>query len=133
MAGSGGMGSGASEPPIAMTVKQTGGELAIAMQYESDAQSTAGRDPAERSRNAVFTLDGKMVQTPDPADPRPQLNFKRIAEWDGARLVLRTIHGLTNVREVWVLEGNMLRMQRSAQTPGGADSATRSLIYTKGS
>jgi hypothetical protein len=24
-------------------------------------------------------------------------------------------------------------MQRSAQTPGGADSATRSLIYTKGS
>ena len=133
MAGSGGMGSGASEPPIAMTVKQTGGELAIAMQYESDAQPTAGRDPAERARNAVFTLDGKMVQTPDPADPRPQLNFKRIAEWDGARLVLRTIHGLTNVREVWVLEGNMLRMQRSAQTPGGADSATRSLIYTKGS
>ena len=72
-------------------------------------------------------------QTPDPADPRPTLNFKRIAEWDGARLVLRTIHGLTNVREVWVLEGNVLRVQRSAQTPGGADSATRSLIYTKGS
>jgi hypothetical protein len=47
--------------------------------------------------------------------------------------VLRTIHGLTNLREVWILDGNTLRMQRSAQTPGGADSATRALIYTKGS
>ena len=126
------MGSGLSEPPVAMTVKQTGGELAITMRYESDAQG-AGANASERSRNAVFTLDGKMVQTPDPADPRPQYNFKRIAEWDGSRLVLRTIHGLTNLREVWVLEGNTLRMQRSAQTPGGADSATRSLMYTKGS
>ena len=45
--------------------------------------------------------------------------------------MLRTIHGLNNLREVWVLEGNTLRMQRSAQTPGGADSATRALIYTK--
>ena len=101
--------------------------------YESDAQGAAGTNAAERARTAVFTADGKMIQTPDPADPRPQYNFKRFAEWDGSRLVLRTIHGLTNLREVWVLEGNTLRMQRSAQTPGGADSATRALIYTKGS
>ena len=132
MAASGGMGSGIAEPPISMTVKQAGGEIAIAMRYESDAQAS-GPQAAERASNATFTLDGKMSQTPDPADPRPQYNFKRIAEWDGTRLVLRTIHGLTNLREVWVLEGNTLRMQRSAQTPGGADSATRSLIYTKGS
>jgi len=77
--------------------------------------------------------DGKMLQTPDPADQRPQYSFKRFAEWDGSRLVLRTIHGLTNLREVWVLDGSTLSMQRSAQTPGGADSATRALIYTKGS
>ena len=101
------------------------------MRYESDAQGAAGANAAERAREAVFTLGGKMSQTPDPADPRPQYSFKRFAEWDGARLVLRTIHGLTNLREVWVLEGNTLRMQRSAQTPGGADSATRALIYTK--
>jgi len=133
MAGGGGMGSGVGEPPIAMTVKQTGNQIAITMQYESDAQGAGGANAAERARNAVFTADGKMLQTPDPADPRPQYSFKRFAEWDGSRLVLRTIHGLTNLREVWVLEGNTLRMQRSAQTPGGADSATRSLIYTKGS
>ena len=72
-----------------------------------------------------------MSQTPDPADPRPQYSFKRFAEWDGSRLVLRTIHGLNNVREVWVIEGNVLRSQRSAQRPGGADSATRSLVYNK--
>ena len=119
--------------PIAMTVKQTGNQIAITMQYESDAQGAGGANAAERARTAVFTADGKMIQTPDPADARPQYNFKRFAEWDGSRLVLRTIHGLTNLREVWVLEGNTLRMQRSAQTPGGADSATRSLIYTKGS
>jgi peptidylamidoglycolate lyase len=134
MAGGGGMGSGVGEPPIAMTVKQTGNQIAITMQYESDAQGAGGANAAERARSAVFTADGKMLQTPDPADPRPQYAFKRFAEWDGSRLVLRTIHGLTNLREVWVLEGgNTLRMQRSAQTPGGADSATRSLIYTKGS
>ena len=92
------------------------------MRYESDAQDA----------NAVFTLDGTMSQTPDPADPRPQLNYKRIGTWDGARLILRTIHGLNNVREVWVLEGNELKMQRSAQSPGGADSATRNLVYNKG-
>ena len=86
-----------------------------------------------RPTTAVFTLDGKVVQVPDPSDPRPQYNYKRIGTWDGARLVLRTIHGLVNVREVWVLEGNELRMQRAAQTPGGADSATRNLIYNKGS
>ena len=133
MAGGGGMGSGVGEPPISMTVKQTGNQIAISMQYESDAQGAGGANAAERARTAVFTADGKMLQTPDPADPRPQYNFKRFAEWDGSRLVLRTIHGLTNLREVWVLEGNTLRMQRSAQTPGGADSATRNLIYTKGS
>jgi hypothetical protein len=133
MAASGGMGSGVAEPPIAMTVKQTGGELAITMRYESDAQGAGGANASEKARAATFSLDGKMLQTPDPADPRPQYNYKRMAEWDGSRLVLRTIHGLTNVREVWVLEGNTLQMQRSAQTPGGADSATRGLIYTKGS
>ena len=116
-----------------MTVKQTGNQLTVEMRYESDAQGTAAANAAERARTAVFTADGKMIQTPDPADPRPQYSFKRFAEWDGSRLVLRTIHGLTNLREVWVLEGNTLRMQRSAQTPGGADSATRALIYTKGS
>ena len=46
--------------------------------------------------------------------------------------MLRTIHGLNNVREVWVLEGNVLKSQRAAQTPGGADSATRDLVYNKG-
>jgi hypothetical protein len=116
-----------------MTVKQAGTQLTVEMRYESDAQGAGGANAAERARTAVYTTDGKMIQTPDPADPRPQYNFKRFAEWDGSRLVLRTIHGLTNLREVWVLEGNTLRMQRSAQTPGGADSATRSLIYTKGS
>ena len=74
-----------------------------------------------------------VSQVPDPEDPRPSYNYKRIATWDGARLILRTIHGLTNVREVWVLEGNELKMQRAAQTPGGADSATRNLVYSKGS
>jgi hypothetical protein len=111
------------------------------MQYESDAQGAGGANAAgqadqygteERAREAVFALDGTMSQTPDPADPRPQYNFKRIANWDGARLVLRTIHGLTNLREVWVLDGNTLNMQRSAQTPGGAGSSTRDLIYTQG-
>ena len=131
MAASGGMGSGIGEPPIAMTMKQTGNELAVTMRYESDAAGATGPNAAERPRSAVFSLDGKMIQTPDPADPRPRYNFKRIATWDGARLVLRTIHGLTNLREVWVLEGNTLRMQRSAQTPGGADSATRNLVYNK--
>jgi len=136
MAASGGLGSGVAEPPIAMTVKQSGGEITITMKYES-----AGSQPAPggnaggegRPTTAVFTLDGKVVQVPDPSDPRPQYNYKRIGTWDGARLVLRTIHGLVNVREVWVLEGNELRMQRAAQTPGGADSATRNLIYNKGS
>ncbi|MGH9253495.1 MAG: hypothetical protein ACRD3C_02880 [Vicinamibacterales bacterium] len=74
-----------------------------------------------------------MTQTPDAADPRPAYSYKRIANWDGARLVLRTIHGLINIREVWVLDGNTLRVQRAAQTPGGAESATRNLVYNKGS
>jgi hypothetical protein len=126
MAASGGLGSGVAEPPIAMTVKQAAGEITIAMKYESGGGGG-------RPLSAVFTLDGKMAQVPDTADPRPQYNYKRIATWDGARLVLRTIHGLNNIREVWVLEGNELRMQRAAQTPGGADSATRNLVYTKGS
>jgi hypothetical protein len=126
MAASGGMGSGVAEPPTAMTVKQSAGEIAIAMKFESGADR-------DRTATAVFTLDGKMTQVPDPQDARPQYNYKRIATWDGARLVLRTIHGLNNIREVWVLEGNELRMQRAAQTPGGADSATRNRVYTKGS
>jgi hypothetical protein len=109
-----------------MTVKQSAGEITIAMKYES------GSDRA-RTATAVFTLDGKMTQVPDPEDARPQYSYKRIATWDGARLVLRTIHGLNNIREVWVLDGSDLRMQRAAQTPGGADSATRNLIYVKGS
>jgi hypothetical protein len=74
-----------------------------------------------------------MNEVPDAQDNRPQYNYKRFANWDGARLVLRTIHGLNNVREVWVLEGNVLKVQRAAQTPGGADSATRNLVYNKGS
>ncbi|OFW03443.1 MAG: hypothetical protein A3I61_16735 [Acidobacteria bacterium RIFCSPLOWO2_02_FULL_68_18] len=122
MAASGGMGSGVAEPPIAMTVKQAAGEITIAMQYES-----GGAQPS----TASFTLDGKMAQAPDPSDPRPAYNYKRMATWDGARLVLRTIHGLDNIREVWVLDGSVLRVQRAAQTPGGADSATRNLVYDK--
>ncbi|MBI4887494.1 MAG: hypothetical protein HY824_10400 [Acidobacteria bacterium] len=135
MAASGGMGNGVAEPPIAMTIKQSAGEIAIAMKYESDgsgAGDAQGRGEA-RPTSATFTFDGKLNQVPDATDPRPQYNYKRIATWDGARLVLRTIHGLNNIREVWVLEGATLRMQRAAQTPGGADSATRNLIYTKGS
>jgi hypothetical protein len=134
MAASGGMGSGITEPPITMTVKQAGNEITVSLRYESDGQGAAsgGGNTAERARDGVFPL-GKMVQTPDPQDPRPVMNYKRIAEWDGSRLILRTIHGLTNLREVWVLQGNELRMQRSAQRPGGADSATRNLVYTKGS
>jgi peptidylamidoglycolate lyase len=124
MAGSGGMGSGVSEPPIAMTVKQSANEIAISLKYES-----GGSQPL----TAVFTLDGKVNQTPDPQDSRASRNYKRIANWDGARLILRTIHGLINVREVLVLEGNVLKMERAAQTPGGADSATRNLVYNKGS
>jgi hypothetical protein len=134
MAGSGGMGTGVSEPPIAMTVKQSGAEITVSMKYESDgAPPAANARTDRRPATGVFTLDGKVTQVPDPEDPRPALNYKRIAEWDGARLVLRTIHGLNNVREVWVLEGNVLKMQRTAQTPGGADSATRNLVYNKGS
>lgn len=125
MAGSGGMGSGVSEPPIAMTVKQSAKEITISMKFASEN--------AGRPLTAVFTLDGMVSQVPDPEDPRPSYNYKRIATWDGARLILRTIHGLTNVREVWVLEGNELKMQRAAQSPGGADSATRNLVYSKGS
>jgi hypothetical protein len=30
-----------------------------------------------------------------------------------------------------VIEGGELKMQRAAQTPGGADSATRNLVYAK--
>ena len=135
MAGSGGMGSGVSEPPIAMTVKQGGNEVAISMKYESVGQQASNPNDRGGGRplTAVFTLDGKVTQTPDPQDSRPSRNYKRIANWDGARLILRTIHGLNNVREVWVLEGNVLKMERAAQTPGGADSATRNLVYSKGS
>jgi peptidylamidoglycolate lyase len=123
MAASGGLGSGVAEPPVAMTVKQAGGEITVTMKYESGA--------GDRPLTAAFLLDGKMTQTPDAADPRPAYHYKRIANWDGARLVLRTIHGLINIREVWVLDGNTLRVQRAAQTPGGADSATRNLVYNK--
>ena len=133
MAGSGGMGSGVSEPPIAMTVQQTPTAITINMKYESDGSQPPATATARGGRplTGVFTLDGKVTQVPDPEDPRPAYSYKRIATWDGARLVLRTIHGLNNVREVWVLEGNTLKLQRAAQTPGGADSATRNLVYTK--
>ena len=133
MAGSGGMGSGVSEPPMAMTVTQTGTAITVNMKYESDGAAPAATATARGGRplTGVFTLDGKVAQVPDPEDARPALNYKRIAEWDGARLVLRTIHGLNNVREVWVLEGGELKLQRAAQTPGGADSATRNLVYKK--
>jgi len=123
MAASGGMGTGVGEPPMAMTVKQSAGEITITMKYES-----GGTRPA----SASFTLDGKVTQVPDPQDARPAYSYKRIGTWDGARLVLRTIHGLNNVREVWVLDGTVLRVQRAAQTPGGADSATRNLVYNRG-
>jgi hypothetical protein len=128
MAASGGMGNGVAEPPMAMTVTQNAGQISIAMRYEAEGAPRNGRPTS-----AVFTLDGKMNQVADPEDARPAYNYKRIATWDGARLVLRTIHGLNNVREVWVLEGNTLKLQRAAQTPGGADSATRELTYNKGS
>jgi len=123
MAASGGMGTGVAEPPIAITVKQGANEITLTLKYESGG----GSQPL----TASFTLDGKVTQVPDPADPRPAYNYKRIATWDGARLVLRTIHGLNNIREVWVLDGTVLRAQRAAQTPGGADSATRNLVYSK--
>jgi peptidylamidoglycolate lyase len=135
MAASGGMGNGVAEPPAAMTITQNANQISIAMKYESDSAQGSGGNAARNGRptSAVFTLDGKMNQVPDAEDPRPAYNYKRIANWDGARLVLRTIHGLNNVREVWVLEGNVLKSQRAAQTPGGADSATRDLLYNKGS
>ncbi|MBI2188437.1 MAG: hypothetical protein HYU37_15150 [Acidobacteria bacterium] len=123
MAASGGMGSGVAEPPVAMTVKQSAGEIVISLKYESGG--------TDRPLTATFTLNGTMTEAPDPSDPRPAYNYKRIATWDGARLVLRTIHGLNNIREVWVLDGSVLRLQRAAQTPGGADSATRNLVYNK--
>jgi NHL repeat len=128
MAASGGMGNGVAEPPISLTVTQNASQISIAMKYEAEGAPRNGRP-----LSAVFTLDGKMNQVPDPDDARPAYNYKRIATWDGARLVLRTIHGLNNVREVWVLEGNVLKLQRAAQTPGGADSASRDLVYNKGS
>lgn len=118
-----------------MTVKQSGNEITIRMKYESDGSlPPAGPNASSGGRpvTAVFTLDGTLTQTPDPQDSRPSYNYKRMASWDGARLILRTIHGLNNVREVWVLEGNVLKMERAAQTPGGADSATRNLVYSKG-
>ena len=135
MAASGGMGNGVAEPAVTMTITQNATEISIAMKYESDGAQGSGGNAARTGQptSAVFTLDGKMNQMPDPADPRPAYNYKRIANWDGARLVLRTIHGLNNVREVWVLDGRVLKMQRAAQTPGGADSATRDLAYNKGS
>jgi len=132
MAGSGGMGTGVAEPPLAMTIRQSGNELTITMKYESDAGQQPSGANAGRPLAATYTLDGKINQAPDPQDARPAYNYKRMANWDGARLILRTIHGLNNVREVWVLEGNVLKMQRAAQTPGGADSASRNLVYTKG-
>jgi hypothetical protein len=135
MAASGGMGNGVAEPPVAMTITQNANQISIAMKYESDSAQGSGGNAARNGRptSAVFTLDGTMNQVPDAEDSRPAYNYKRIANWDGARLVLRTIHGLNNVREVWVLEGNVLKSQRAAQTPGGADSATRDLVYNKGS
>ena len=111
-----------------MTVTQNASQISITMRYEAEGAPRNGRPTS-----AVFTLDGKMNQIPDPEDARPAYNYKRIATWDGARLVLRTIHGLNNVREVWVLDGNVLKLQRAAQTPGGADSASRDLVYNKGS
>jgi hypothetical protein len=131
MAASGGMGSGVAEPPVSMTLTQKPNEIAITMKFESDGTSGGIGSQEKLPATAVFTLDGKVTAVPDARDPRPALNYKRIATWDGAQLVLRTIHGLNNVREVWVLEGNTLKMQRAAQTPGGADSATRNLVYTK--
>jgi peptidylamidoglycolate lyase len=130
-AASGGLGSGVGEPPISMTLSQKPNEIAIAMKFESDGTPGGIGSQEKLPQTAVFTLDGKMSQVPDPKDPRPALSYKRFANWDGARLVLRTIHGLNNIREVWVLEGNELKLQRAAQTPGGADSATRNLVYTK--
>jgi hypothetical protein len=118
-----------------MTITQNANQISITMKYESDSAQGSGGNAARNGRptSAVFTLDGKMNQVPDAEDPRPAYSYKRIANWDGARLVLRTIHGLNNVREVWVLDGNVLKSQRAAQTPGGADSATRDLAYNKGS
>lgn len=39
-------------------------------------------------------------KTVDNVSSDVPFNYKRIAAWDGARLILRTIHGLNNVREV---------------------------------
>jgi hypothetical protein len=125
MAASGGMGNGVAEPPIAMTVTQNANQISIAMKYEAEGAPRNGRPTS-----AVFTLDGKMNQVPDPEDARPAYNYKRIATWDGARLVLRTIHGLNNVREVWVLEGNVLKLQRAAQTPGCGRFGRRAISFT---
>src|SRR5207237_10190607 len=86
MAASGGMGNGVAEPPDALTITQNASQISIAMKYEAEGAPRNGRPTS-----AVFTLDGKMNQVPDPDDPRPAYNYKRIANWDGARLVLRTI------------------------------------------
>ena len=123
---------GVAEPPIAMTVKQTGER-----DRDHDASMSPAQEPqaecAERTRTAVFTLDGKMTQTPDPADPRPQHNYKRIA--DVGRRAAGAPHDSRPEQHARSLGARreQLRMQRAAQTPGGADSATRALIYTKGS
>ena len=118
---SGGMGSGAGEPPITMTLSQTATEIAIDMQYQSG-----------RALRAVYTLDEKQNQMPDPA-PGGKYPYKRKMHWDGAanRLVLYTVHGLDQTREIWTLEGSELKMQRDAQSPGGADGATRRVVYNK--
>jgi hypothetical protein len=115
------MGSGPAEPPITMTLNQTATEITIDMQYQSGG-----------SLKAVYTLDEKQNQMPDPA-PGGKYPYKRKMQWDGAasRLVLYTVHGLDQTREIWTLEGGELKMQRDAQSPGGADGATRRVVYNK--
>ena len=118
---SGGMGSGSAEPPATMTLKQTANEITIDMTYESG-----------RSLQAVYTLDEKQTQAPDPA-PGGKYPYKRKLHWDGAqnKLFLYTVHGLDQTREILILEGNQLKMQRDAQSPGGADGASRNVVYNK--
>ena len=118
---SGGMGSGSAEPPASMILKQTANEITIDMTYKSG-----------RSLQAVYTLDEKQTQAPDPA-PGGKYPYKRKLHWDGAqnKLFLYTVHGLDQTREIWILEGNQLKMQRDAQSPGGADGASRNVVYNK--
>ena len=116
---------------MTVTRSRAGRQVSIAMKCRD-----RGR-PAQRARRRArsFTLDGKDEPGARSGGfaARVQLT-SGLQRWDGARLVLRTIHGLNNVREVWVLRG-----QRVEVAAGGPDTGrrrfgdARDLVYNKGS